>query len=133
MVDLQTLGVNFMLILGALLALGFGFLALFTVYTLVRAAFWHVRQRRSWNAYVKSLRRADGARFPPCGEGFCDDCGDYSRTIFYVAGGPDLCPGCYDRFWREREANSTVFPFLPPSSTPTENAASKPHRFTGKV
>ncbi len=107
-VDPETLALNFMLIIGALLVGGAALIVLVAVWTLVKAAWWSVAQHRSWRRHVEKRYRADGVRFPNSGEGSCMGCRRWDRCIYYAEPGLDLCPGCYDRHWRASSQRSAA-------------------------
>jgi len=103
-VNLETFALNIMLIIAVMLLVGAGVFSLTAAYTITRAVWWHLAQRRSWKAYNRAARREDGQRFPPCMEGFCDQCRLSGTRIYHTAEGPMLCPECYEVFWRDPAA-----------------------------
>lgn len=101
--DPQTVAQNFMLLIAILFIAGAAFVIGVVVWTSVKIAYFTYRQRRSWRRYVKETHRADGMAYPPQGEGFCERCGEYAKKLYFPPGGADLCPICYDAFWRAEE------------------------------
>lgn len=103
-VDAKTIGANLFLIIGALICLAVT--ALFAVAAWVAINVWLSgrRERRSWEDYQRSTRRADGRPYPPFIEGVCDLCGRGDRKIYQAEWGQALCPPCYESAWPQRTA-----------------------------
>ena len=112
-VDQQTLGQNMLVLVSALILLVAGLVVLVALWTIARIVFHFLRQRHSWRAFIKAKHRADGEKFPPQGEGFCDGCGNYRTKLYFPPNAGDLCPECYDRFWRAEKAFSETNAVMP--------------------
>jgi len=103
MVDPQTFFLNIMLLIGALLLLGAAFILSVTAWTCASALIWVIQRRRAQRKHVRETRREDGKPYPAFAEGTCGRCGRGSRRIYYPPSGDELCPTCYERFWRQSE------------------------------
>lgn len=99
-VDPLTLGKNLVLIVGGVLGCGVLAVVVYLVATGIKTGGAILRQRRSWNAYLKESRRADGKVYPAFAEGICSGCGLKGDKIYRPASGERLCPECYERYWR---------------------------------
>ena len=99
-VDPLTLGKNLVLIVGGVLGCGLLAVLVYLVATGIKTGRAILRQRRSWKAYLKESRRADGKVYPPFAEGICSECGLKGDKIYRPASGERLCPKCYERYWR---------------------------------
>ena len=95
-----TLGKNLVLIVGGVLGCGLLAVLVYLVATGIKTGRAILRQRRSWKAYLKESRRADGKVYPPFAEGICSECGLKGDKIYRPASGERLCPACYERYWR---------------------------------
>lgn len=117
-VDPETFALNLMLLIGILVLLGVVIVVLIAVWTVAMATIWHVRQRRVWDRWLKVSRRADGRPYPPFTLGSCGSCGARNRQIYHLDSGEELCPACYEQFWRRTETP-------PPALTLAEEAGSR--------
>lgn len=96
----MTLGKNLFLLMGAFFACVGLAVVIYLVATGIKTGHAILQQRRSWNAYLKESRRADGKVYPSFAEGVCSGCGVNGDKIYRPASGERLCPECYERFWR---------------------------------
>ena len=101
-VDMDTFLQNLVLIIGALVALGTGFVLLLSTWIGLKVAFWYLQRRHTQRIYLQQTRRVDGERYPGFLEGQCRKCGQGHRRIYYPSGTDlQLCPPCYEQYWRE--------------------------------
>ncbi len=101
----ETLALNLLLIIGAVVLLGAAFIVFITAWTGINSMVWLVRRRRAERVYRKSTFRADGVRYPAFLEGVCSQCRRGGRKIYYPPGtDKELCPQCYERDWRRDTA-----------------------------
>jgi len=69
----------------------------------VNIGVWLLRRRSVDRAYRQVTHRPDGHPYPPFAEGVCTQCQRGNRHIYFAGSGHELCPACYDAFWREEE------------------------------
>jgi hypothetical protein len=103
---------NIMLLIAFLLVGGVVFVVVFSLWTMIRAVWWETTRRETWKRYLRSTRRADGAKLPVRSEGFCLRCNKWDRTVYVAGPGLDLCAVCYDRHWRAEEKARAASPEL---------------------
>ena len=107
-VDLQTFALNLALIIGTLVLLLGAFILFIVTWTGVSALIWVIQRWRAQREFIRKTRRADGQPYPPFIEGVCGQCHRGSTTIYFPPSGDELCPACYDRFWRREESCATA-------------------------
>lgn len=98
-VDPKTLGLNLWLIISGVFCLGVSTVLILVFWTAIKVWLSERRERRSWERYQKSSRRADGRPYPAFFMGQCDSCGRGHRKIYQAEWGPGLCPTCYEAAW----------------------------------
>jgi len=96
-------GLNIYFLIGLLIVLAFAGVMFIALWTGLKMWLWRTRQRRSWQAYQRQSRRADGRPYPPASPGVCDQCGRTSKTIYLAPSAHGLCPPCYESYWRQAE------------------------------
>ena len=126
MADLRMWGANIHLLLGLLLCLAAGAVALAALWTGLKIWIWRVLQRRAWQQYRRQNRRADGRPYPPFTGGVCDDCGRVSKKIYHPVSGPRLCSPCYETYWRQSELFSPRSQTAQPEETCPDRAGLAP-------
>lgn len=87
-------------LIGILLASAVGLILLIVAWTGLKIVLQVYRQHRGKREYVKRFYRADGRKYPPYIEGICEGCGRGHRTVYHPQDGPNLCPDCYEPYWR---------------------------------
>lgn len=102
-VDPVTLATNMAIILGGLILLIFGGFAVYALWTSLNIVYWMLQRRRADRAYKAVAFRPDGKPYPPHIEGVCTACGRGNKRIYFAGSEHELCPDCYDAFWREEE------------------------------
>lgn len=100
LVDKATLLVNMLLLITGVVAAGMGAFLLYALCTGVKVGLTLKRQRQAWQELLATSRRADGQPYPACFEGVCQACGRGDRRIYVPPSGEELCPPCYEAFWR---------------------------------
>ncbi|MFQ5463753.1 MAG: hypothetical protein ACE5E5_14145 [Phycisphaerae bacterium] len=105
MVDPATFVRNIGLLIGLLLLSGATFVLLVTAWTTISSLIWIQQRRRAEQEHRAKAFCPDGKPFPPVAEGVCNQCGRGSRKIYFPpdSGGKELCPTCYDAYWRDKE------------------------------
>ena len=107
-VDPHTFTLNLLLIIGASIWLGAAFVFVIAGWTALNSMIWFIRRCCAERAYHKRTFRADGERYPGFLEGVCDECHRGGRKIYYPPGSDkQLCPPCYERYWRREAAGLT--------------------------
>ena len=107
-VDINTFGLNLYLIIGALVFCGLAFMFFIAAWTTVNSIIWLIQRRCAERAYRKVTFRADGEKYPGFLEGVCGECHRGGRKIYFPFGtDKELCPTCYDRYWRREAAGLT--------------------------
>ena len=102
-VDPVTFARNIFLLVGALLFIGAATVVFALVWTTASACLSETRRQRAWMEYKKASHREDGQPYPPFMEGVCGWCGRGDTKIYHPDSGDQLCPSCYETFWRARE------------------------------
>ena len=121
LVDPQTLILNFSLILGGVLLLIVGFFVFMTTWSVTLAVIGMIRQKRSFVRWRRSTLRADGKPYPSFIEGQCQHCKRGDRKVYFLEDGHELCPSCYETYWRLSENFVDAVP-------PTVSSAPSPVR-----
>lgn len=103
LVDAQTLILNFSLILGGVLLLIVGFFTFMATWSVTFAVIGMIRQKRSFVRWRRSALRADGKPYPSFIEGQCQQCKRGDRKVYFLEDGHELCPSCYETYWRLAE------------------------------
>ena len=96
----MTLGQNLMLLIGLLIALGFGALLSLGVWTGWKMWITERRRRASWEKHCEDRLAPDGRPYPPTMPGFCQSCGKSDAKIYHPDSGQEFCPACYDNSCR---------------------------------
>lgn len=101
-VDPKTFYFNLFLILIAVLSLIFLFFSTIAAISLFRA--WRLvrKQRLAEAKWQRASRRADGKQYPCRIPGVCDLCRRGGNHIF-IDYGRNICPSCYEPYWRSME------------------------------
>jgi hypothetical protein len=107
-VDQVTLAQNMALIIGGLFVLIAGFIGVISLWTGVGVVLGIMRQRRALATWRKASRRADGEMYPPFMESVCQQCHRGHRMVYFVETGEELCPECYERFWRSEKLRASI-------------------------
>jgi len=108
-VDPVTFGQNLILLIGALVLLGGALVLLVATWRGVKVLLALRAGRRARKAYLRAARRADGVCYPPAIEGTCTHCRRADRRIYFPSDSlEELCPRCYERYWREVEAGTLI-------------------------
>jgi len=96
---------NIGLLIGLLLLLGASFVLFVSAWTTISSLIWIRQRRRAEQEHRAKELRPDGKPFPPVAEGVCSQCGRGSRKIYFppASGRKELCPTCYDTYWRDTE------------------------------
>jgi len=105
-VDPETLAMNIALLIGAAVVLMALFIFTLASITALKCALWIRRRRKAEREFLMKHRRADGERYPPFMEGVCGRCGHGDNKVYFTPTGEELCPPCYERFWRAGKARS---------------------------
>lgn len=116
LVDPQTLILNLSLILGGVLLLIVGFFAFMTTWSVTFAVIGMIRQKRSFVRWKRSTLRADGKPYPSFIEGQCQQCKRGDRKVYTLEDGHELCPSCYETYWRLAENFVDAEPTRAPSA-----------------
>jgi len=103
MVDPETYVRNIGLLIGLLLFLGAAFIFLVSAWTTISSLIWISQRRRAEREHRAKEFRSDGKPYPPVAEGVCTQCGRGSRKVYFPPrSGKELCPICYDAYWRDK-------------------------------
>jgi len=107
-VDPQTLANNLAIIIGGVTLLLLGSVAIYSLWTGASIAIWLVQRRRAEKAFKTVSLRPDGKPYPPSMDGVCSRCKRGNRRIYFAGSGHELCPACYDSFWRDEERSDEI-------------------------
>ncbi len=106
-VDEKTLALNVALLIGGAILLGAFALFAFSTITAAKCVWWIRNRRKAEREFRAKHLRADGQRFPPFMEGVCGECHEGNGKIFFTDTGEELCPRCYERFWRRQRTGAS--------------------------
>lgn len=101
------MALNFMLVIGGIVLLIIVFVFSVVTWTGISALIWVIQRRRAQREFMKRTRREDGKSYPAHAEGTCGCCGRGSRKIYFPPSGEELCPVCYEQFWRHVEGHAS--------------------------
>lgn len=108
--SLESLGRCVYLLTGFLIAAMVVLAVGVVIWVCLRIVIDRMRLRRAQSQYRRQVFRADGKRYPPAHVGQCQHCGQYWKRLYFVQDGPQLCPPCYEIYWRLAEKTRAADP-----------------------